>query len=66
MEASDTFDITYLITVLGVNGFAFVIIVICYSQIYFSLGQETRVNARNASRGEMTVAKKMALLVKES
>lgn len=62
MEARDSWDVAYLICLLAVNGLAFVIIVICYSQIYFSLGKETRNAARNAS-GEMTVAKKMALLV---
>ncbi|XP_062564743.1 lutropin-choriogonadotropic hormone receptor isoform X2 [Armigeres subalbatus] len=63
MEARDTLDIAYLLTVLGINGLAFIIIVICYAQIYFSLGKETRHAARPAHSGEMTVAKKMALLV---
>lgn len=61
MEIHDFADITYLVTVLALNGLGFIIVVLCYTQIYFSLGQETR--HRNASRGEMTVAKKMALLV---
>lgn len=61
MEALDPLDYTYLITVLAVNGLGFFIVVICYAQIYFSLGTETRT--RSASSGEMTVAKKMALLV---
>lgn len=59
MEAQDPLDITYLITVLAVNGLGFFIVVICYAQIYFSLGAETRTR----SAGEMTVAKKMSLLV---
>lgn len=63
MEARDTLDKTYLITILGVNGLAFVIIVICYAQIYYSLGKETRQATRHTSSREMTVAKKMALLV---
>ncbi|XP_055543900.1 follicle-stimulating hormone receptor isoform X2 [Wyeomyia smithii] len=63
MEARDSWDIAYLLTVLGINGLAFIIIVICYAQIYFSLGKETRNAARTAHHGEMTVAKKMALLV---
>ncbi|XP_021692996.1 follicle-stimulating hormone receptor [Aedes aegypti] len=63
MEARDTWDIAYLLTVLGINGLAFIIIVICYAQIYFSLGKETRQAARSTHSGEMTVAKKMALLV---
>ncbi|XP_059609436.1 lutropin-choriogonadotropic hormone receptor [Phlebotomus argentipes] len=63
MEARDSYDVSYLITVLAINGLAFVIIVICYAQIYYSLGKETRQAARNASSGEMTITKKMALLI---
>lgn len=63
MEAQDPLDITYLITVLAVNGLGFFVVVICYAQIYFSLGTETRT--RSTTSGEMTVAKKMALLVSE-
>lgn len=61
MEAQDVADVTYLITVLAVNGLGFFIVVVCYAQIYFSLGKETR--QRNNTSGEMTVAKKMGLLV---
>ena len=64
MEAKDFADITYLITVLALNGLGFVIVVLCYTQIYFSLGKETRHT--NTSSGEMTVAKKMALLVSKA
>lgn len=63
MEARDNWDVWYIISVLAVNGLAFVIILVCYAQIYLSLGKETRQAARTVSRGEMTVAKKMALLV---
>ncbi|XP_049532113.1 follicle-stimulating hormone receptor isoform X2 [Anopheles darlingi] len=63
METRDSWDIAYLLTVLVVNGCGFVVIVICYAQIYLSLGKETRNAARSAHSGEMTVAKKMALLV---
>lgn len=66
MEARDSLDVAYLVLIIGLNGFAFFIIAICYSQIYFSLGKETRQAARYASRGEMTVAKKMALLVRNN
>lgn len=62
MESLDIADTTYLITVLTLNGLGFFIVVICYAQIYFSLGVETR-HGRNAM-GEMTIAKKMALLVR--
>ncbi|XP_052863687.1 thyrotropin receptor [Anopheles cruzii] len=63
MEARDSWDIAYLLTVLVVNGCGFIVIVVCYAQIYLSLGKETRQAARSAHSGEMTVAKKMALLV---
>uniref|UniRef100_A0AAG5CPZ5 G-protein coupled receptors family 1 profile domain-containing protein n=1 Tax=Anopheles atroparvus TaxID=41427 RepID=A0AAG5CPZ5_ANOAO len=63
METRDSWDVAYLLTVLVVNGCGFVVIVICYAQIYLSLGKETRQAARTAHSGEMTVAKKMALLV---
>lgn len=61
MEAQDLLDITYLITVLAINGLGFFVVVICYAQIYFSLGTETRRSTTTS--GEMTIAKKMALLV---
>ncbi|XP_067644022.1 lutropin-choriogonadotropic hormone receptor isoform X2 [Eurosta solidaginis] len=62
MEIRDIYDTIYLVAILGSNGCAFVIITICYAQIYLSLGEETR-HAHSAHRGEMTIAKKMALLV---
>lgn len=63
MEARDSFDVAYLVLIIAIQGLAFFVIAICYAQIYFSLGKETRQAARYASRGEMTVANKMALLV---
>lgn len=63
MEARDSYDVAYLVLIIAIQGLAFFVIAICYAQIYFSLGKETRQAARCASRGEMTVAKKMALLV---
>ncbi|KRF79137.1 lutropin-choriogonadotropic hormone receptor isoform X2 [Drosophila virilis] len=62
MEIRDIYDSIYLILILGCNFVAFTIIAICYSQIYLSLGQETR-RARRNNPGEMSVAKKMLLLV---
>lgn len=61
MEDRDPFDTVYLVAIMGLNGIAFFIIAICYGQIYLSLGEETR-HAHGNSRGEMSVAKKMALL----
>lgn len=63
MEIRDPFDTAYLVAIMGLNGVAFFIIAICYGQIYLSLGEETR-HAHSNSTGEMSVAKKMALLVR--
>lgn len=60
MEVNEVTDQAYLITVIVINGIAFALIVFCYAQIYFSLGYETR---HCSNSGEMTIAKKMALLV---
>ncbi|PSN30300.1 Follicle-stimulating hormone receptor [Blattella germanica] len=54
MDSRDIEDMAYLITLLVMNGFAFIVICICYAQIYFSLDSRS---------GELTIAKKMALLV---
>lgn len=62
MEVRDTFDTVYLIGILGCNGVAFFIIAVCYAKIYLSLGRETR-HARQNNPGELSVAKKMSLLV---
>ncbi|XP_054745643.1 thyrotropin receptor [Anastrepha obliqua] len=62
MEIRDPIDTVYLVAILGSNGGAFSIITICYAQIYLSLGEETR-HAHSTHRGEMSIAKKMALLV---
>lgn len=56
MESRDWYDISYLLSLLLSSGLAFIIIAISYSRIYYSLGKETR-------KAEMTVAKKMILLV---
>lgn len=63
MKARDSLDIAYLVSVMAINGLAFCIIAICYARMYFSLDKETRQAAGHVPRGEMTVAKKMALLV---
>ncbi|XP_015047170.2 lutropin-choriogonadotropic hormone receptor [Drosophila yakuba] len=62
MENSDVYDTVYLIAILDCNGVAFSIIAVCYAQIYLSLGRETR-QAHHNNPGELSVAKKMALLV---
>ncbi|XP_031352438.1 lutropin-choriogonadotropic hormone receptor-like isoform X3 [Photinus pyralis] len=60
MEVNHIVDKAYLITIIVLNTIAFALIVFCYAQIYFSLGYETR---HSSTHGEMTIAKKMALLV---
>ncbi|CAH0550395.1 unnamed protein product [Brassicogethes aeneus] len=60
MEVNTIVDKAYLYAMIIVNGLAFILIVFCYAQIYFSLGYETR---RANTKGEMTIAKKMALLI---
>lgn len=61
MEIQDPQDQAYLVSLLLTNGLAFLIIVVCYTQIYLSLGQDTRRGG--SSNNEMTIAKKMALLI---
>lgn len=60
MDVKSIFDKAYLYSIFVINGISLVLIVFCYAQIYFSLGYETR---RASHRGEMTIAKKMALLI---
>ncbi|XP_044744562.1 lutropin-choriogonadotropic hormone receptor [Coccinella septempunctata] len=60
MEVNRPIDKAYLYFMILVNGVAFALIVYCYARIYFSLGYETR---RSSSKGELTIAKKMALLI---
>lgn len=56
MEARDWIDVAYLVILILINGIAFLMIVVCYALIYYSLGKETR-------RAELKIAKKMSLLV---
>lgn len=60
MEVNRPIDKAYLYFMILVNGVAFALIVYCYARIYLSLGYETR---RASTKGEMTIAKKMALLI---
>jgi len=60
MEVKSIFDKAYLYSIFVINGISLVFIVFCYTQIYFSLGYETR---RANNHGELTIAKKMALLI---
>ncbi|XP_070508722.1 lutropin-choriogonadotropic hormone receptor-like isoform X2 [Chironomus tepperi] len=62
MEVKDYPDTIYIITVLGLNGLGFIIVVICYVQIYLNLGNQDFTKP-HASNRDMVVAKKMALLV---
>nr|CAD7394443.1 unnamed protein product [Timema cristinae] len=62
MDNSDNTDIAYLVTLLSVNGLAFWIICACYGRMYCSIrgGQDA---VATLARSDMTVAKRMALLV---
>lgn len=62
MELKDLPDFIYIVTVLALNGLGFVIVVVCYIQIYLSLGKQD-FSKPHASNRELIVAKKMALLV---
>lgn len=62
MEVKDYPDTIYIITVLGLNGLGFAIVVICYVQIYLNLGNQDFTKPHALNR-DMVVAKKMALLV---
>jgi hypothetical protein len=62
MEVNDLADMIYIITVFSLNGLGFIIVVICYVQIYLNLGNQDFTKPHTLKR-DMVVAKKMALLV---
>ncbi|XP_065339426.1 lutropin-choriogonadotropic hormone receptor-like isoform X2 [Cloeon dipterum] len=59
MDNTDLEDQVYLLTLLLVNGLAFVLICGCYLKIYCTISGHNTI----ASRTDTTVAKRMALLV---
>ncbi|XP_059470293.1 thyrotropin receptor-like [Neocloeon triangulifer] len=59
MDNTDIEDQVYLVTLLLVNGLAFVLICGCYLKIYCTISGHNTI----ASRTDTTVAKRMALLV---
>ncbi|KAJ4437217.1 hypothetical protein ANN_17352 [Periplaneta americana] len=62
MENKDPGDLAYLVTLLSFNGLAFWVICACYGRMYCSIrGGQDAVAA--LARSDMTVAKRMALLV---
>ncbi|KDR15184.1 Thyrotropin receptor [Zootermopsis nevadensis] len=62
MENQDPADLAYLVTLLSFNGLAFWVICTCYGRMYCSIrGGQDAVAA--LTRSDMTVAKRMALLV---
>lgn len=58
MDTHNTVSIIYILFLLAFTGAAFILICVCYAQIYLSLGYETR-----HSQGEKAIARKMTLLV---
>ncbi|PSN49269.1 Follicle-stimulating hormone receptor [Blattella germanica] len=62
MENKDPGDLAYLVTLLSFNGLDFWVICACYGRMYCSIrGGQDAVAA--LARSDMTVAKRMALLV---
>jgi len=62
MENREPADLAYLVTLLTFNGLDFWIICACYAPMYCSIkGRQDAVEA--LARSDMTVAKRMALLV---
>ncbi|XP_013780200.1 lutropin-choriogonadotropic hormone receptor-like [Limulus polyphemus] len=59
MENKDADDLAYLITLLSINGLAFLLICACYAKMYLSI---TRQQSK-ATTNDTTVAKRMAMLV---
>lgn len=59
MENKTRSDLTYLTTLLTINGLAFLLICQCYGKMYLSI---TRQQSR-ATANDKTVAKRMAMLV---
>jgi len=59
MENRDLGDLVYLVSLLLINGLAFVLICACYGRIYFAISGHNSA----AAQSDTTVAKRMALLV---
>lgn len=59
METGDALALTYLIALLLVNGLAFFVITACYASMYCSISRHDAT----APNSDLTVAKRMALLV---
>ncbi|XP_064112218.1 uncharacterized protein LOC135219400 [Macrobrachium nipponense] len=59
METGNGLALTYLISLLLVNGLAFIVITACYASMYCSISRHDA----SASHSDLTVAKRMALLV---
>lgn len=59
MVNEDTADLVYLITLLSINGLAFILICGCYAKMYVSITAQHCTVTQN----DKTVAKRMALLV---
>ncbi|UYV81763.1 TSHR [Cordylochernes scorpioides] len=59
MENREPSDLAYLISLLTINGLAFMLISGCYAKMYYSIAQQKS----KAINSDMTVAKRMAMLV---
>lgn len=63
LENKQKADVIYLSTLLIFNAFAFVLICICYGSMYKSIKQGGNKCFTTSVRSDLTVAKRMALLV---
>jgi hypothetical protein len=59
MENRDLGDQVYLVSLLMINGLAFVLVCVCYGRIYLAISGHNSA----AAQSDTTVAKRMALLV---
>lgn len=59
MDIGDALALSYLVALLLVNGLAFFVITACYASMYCSISRHDAT----APHSDLTVAKRMALLV---
>ncbi|CAH1976289.1 unnamed protein product [Acanthoscelides obtectus] len=63
LENNDQADAVYLSTLLAFNAIAFGLICVCYGSMYRSIREGRRTGSTTSVRSDLTVAKRMALLV---
>lgn len=63
LENKGKADAIYLSTLLAFNAFAFALICVCYGSMYKSIREGGRTGSNTSVRSDLTVAKRMALLI---